>query len=39
MENKTIIWATIGTLIGGSLLWYLSREKSITIDPEIHTDA
>jgi preprotein translocase subunit Sec61beta len=40
MENKTILWAAIGTLAGASLLYYFSLDNStgIKLDPKIHTD-
>ena len=40
MENKTILWAAIGTLAGASLLYYLSLDSNtgIKLDPKIHKD-
>jgi len=38
MENKTIIWATIGTLSGAALLYYLSRDNAPKFDSTLHTN-
>jgi len=40
MENKTILWAAIGTLAGASLIYYLSLDNNtgIKLDSKVHKD-
>jgi len=37
MNTKQIAIATLGVVAGGALLYYLSREESVKLDPKIHT--
>jgi len=37
MNTKQISIASLGVVAGGALLYYLSREESVKLDPKIHT--
>jgi len=37
MNTKQIALTAFGLVAGGALLYYLSREESVKLDPKIHT--
>jgi hypothetical protein len=38
MNTKQIALSVLGVLAGGAVLYYLSREEVVKLDPKVHTN-